>query len=103
MLIPQTNVTVKVYYTVETPAASGSAVLSKFNEDSDTNHHQYKSFVASSSTVTTDVDWTKGTTVKYQLTLPLGVNPIEFTATVNAWTIDTDTVGSETTDDINWN
>lgn len=83
MLIPQNNVTVKVYYTVETPEG---AVLSKFNEDSDTNHHMYKSFVASSSTVTTDTDWAKGTTVKYQLTLPIGVNPIEFTASVTAWT-----------------
>ncbi len=86
MLIPQSNVTVKVYYTVETPEG---AVLSKFNEDSDTNNHQYKSFVASSSTVTTDVDWVKGTTVKYQLTLPIGVNPIEFTATATAWATET--------------
>ena len=82
MLIPQQDVIVKVYYTVETPAG---AVLSKFNEDTTDNNHQYKSFTASSSTVTTDVDWTKGTTVKYQLTLPIGVNPIEFTATVTDW------------------
>ena len=86
MLIPQSNVTVKVYYTVETPEG---AVLSKFNEDVTTNGHQYKSFVASSSTVTTDVDWAKGTTVKYQLTLPIGVNPIEFTATATAWATET--------------
>ncbi len=93
MLIPQSDVTVKVYYTVETPAG---AVLSKFNEDATTNGHQYKSFTASSSTVTTDVDWAKGQIVKYQLTLPIGVNPIEFTATVNAWT-------TETAQEVTWN
>lgn len=93
MLIPQSNVTVNVYYTVETPAG---AVLSKFNEDDDTNHHMCKSFVASSSSVDTDVDWAKGQIVKYQLTLPIGVNPIEFTATVNAWT-------TETAQEVTWN
>ena len=93
MLIPQSDVTVKIYYTVETPAG---AVLAKFNEDTAGNNHQYKSFVASSSTVTTDVDWAKGTTVKYQLTLPLGGKPIEFTATVNAW-------ATETGQEVTWN
>lgn len=83
MLIPQQDVTVKVYYTVKTPTGT---LLSKFNEDDDTNNHQCKTFVASSSTVTTDVDWVKGTCIKYQLKLPLGVNPIEFTASVTAWT-----------------
>lgn len=104
MLIPQSDVTVKVYYTVKDPTEA--AFISKFNEDDDTNHYQYKSFVASSSTVTTDVDWASGKTIKYQLTLPIGAKPIEFTASVADWTESSQTVansGTTPTPDAIWN
>ena len=55
-------------------------------------------------TFTTTAAWTSKSQVRYNLTLPMGANPIEFTATVNAW--DTETaiaVGDGQNGSLSWN
>lgn len=80
--------TVNVYY--KSYDAATNVELHDFTKST-----TYKSF--------TIKQWTAGKSVNYVMTLPVGANPIEFTATVSDWTAETVTVGSETSDDINWN
>ena len=71
MLIPQSGATVKVYYT--SIDATNNQTISDFSTNS-----TCKSF-------TIPAAWLAGKTVKYDMTLPVGANPIEFTATVTSW------------------
>lgn len=80
MLIPQNGATIKVYY--KSFDAETDALLKDFS-----TAETCKSYTVTSA-------WTAGTTIKYAMTLPAGANPIEFTASVTAWT------SPETTTDI---
>ena len=91
-----------------TPNGDGTSAIATVNVyyksyDAATNvelHDFAKSTTYKSFTIK---QWTAGKSVNYVMTLPVGANPIEFTATVSDWTAETVTVGSETSDDINWN
>ena len=68
------------------------------------NHVEIHDFSTSTSKKSFDIkQWSAGKSVNYVMTLPVGAEPIEFTATVSDWTAETANVGDGGTGSISWN
>lgn len=91
-----------------TPNGNGTAAIATVNvyyKSYDANNHvEIHDFSTSTSKKSFDIkQWSAGKSVNYVMTLPVGAEPIEFTATVSDWTAETANVGDGGTGSINWN
>lgn len=91
-----------------TPNGDGTAAIATVNvyyKSYDANNHvEIHDFSTSTSKKSFDIkQWSAGKSVNYVMTLPVGAEPIEFTATVSDWTAETANVGDGGTGSISWN
>ena len=89
--------TVKVYYKSYDAATDIELHdFTKVNGENGATADTFKTF--------TIKQWTAGKSVNYAMTLPVGANPIEFTATVSDWATETTVnVGDGSTGSLTWN